>query len=155
MSGMLVQKNWTGNIQTAVSSKNLDCGYKSDMDFEQKQRLAWSGDMGLAACAVRLRAARHVAGLQQKEMAEECGVSKTVYNNAEAGSTYPNRAVMKHFYRAYRIDFNFLMNGDFAQLPGDVQERLFPALESANAEWDRKEGSNPSLDGAPAAPRKT
>lgn len=138
----LVQNIWTCNIQSALRSEDLDCGYTGLMDFEEKERLAHKNDTGLAACAIRLRAARSVAGLGSKDMAAECGVSKTVYSNAENGETYPNRDVMKHFYRAYRIDFNFLINGDFAQLPGDVQTRLFPALAAANDEWDRKERSN-------------
>ncbi|MFC4668361.1 helix-turn-helix domain-containing protein [Seohaeicola nanhaiensis] len=112
------------------------------MDFQTKQRLAHKDDTGLAACAIRLRAARAVTGKQAQQLAREVGVSKTVYSNAENGLTYPNRDVMKHLYRSYRIDFNFLINGDFAQLPGDLQERLFPALEVANNEWDRKSSSN-------------
>lgn len=106
----------------------------------RKERLAHLQDMGIAACAIRLRAARGVTGLSQQEFAKECGVTKQVLNNAEAGLTYPNRAVMKHLYRAYRIDFNFIINGDFVQLPGDVQDRLFEQLVLANDEWDRREG---------------
>lgn len=109
------------------------------MNFTEKQKLAHTDDTGLAACAIRLRAARKVVGLSSKEMARACGVSRTVYSNAESGATYPNRAVMKHLYRAHRIDFNFMINGDFAQLPGDVQDAIFPALELAQCEWDRKE----------------
>lgn len=112
------------------------------MDIEEKARLARVNDMGLAATAIRLRAAFMVTGLpQQGELAREAGISKTVLSNAMAGATYPNRDLMKYLYRAHRIDFNFLMNGDFSQLPGDVQDRLFVALQSANSEWDRREGS--------------
>lgn len=101
--------------------------------------------MGLAATAIRLRAAFLVSGLDQHlDLARAAGISKTVLSNAMAGSTYPNRDLMKYLYRAHRIDFNFLMNGDFAQLPGDVQDRLFPALEVANSEWDQRESSDRS-----------
>ncbi len=44
---------------------------------------------------------------------------------------------MRYYYRMHRLDFNFLMNGDWAQLPASMQEPLFVALEVANAEWDR------------------
>lgn len=110
------------------------------MDIEQKERLARINDMGIEACAIRLRAARQATGLPQKDLAKAAGVSKSVLNNAEAGLTFPGRDVMRYLYRAHRIDFNFLMNGDFAQLPGDVQDALFPALEIAQSEWDRKRG---------------
>lgn len=110
------------------------------MDIDQKEKLARINDMGIEACAVRLRAARFSIEMAQQELANAAGVSKTVLNNAEAGLTFPGREVMKYLYRAHRIDFNFLMNGDFAQLPGDVQDALFPALERAKIEWDRKRG---------------
>lgn len=112
------------------------------MDLHQKEQLSLRGDTGLAACAIRLRAALIYMGVAQKELAAEAGVSPTVLNNAIAGITFPSRDVMVYLYRAQRIDFNFIIHGDFAQLPGDVQERLFPALATAASEWDRKERSN-------------
>lgn len=111
------------------------------MDLKQKEALAHLGDMGLASTAVRLRAAILYAKMQQKDFAAACGVSATVLSNALGGLTYPGRDVMVYLYRAHRIDFNFILHGDFAQLPGDVQEHLFPALEAAASEWDRKERS--------------
>ncbi|MTH60681.1 XRE family transcriptional regulator [Paracoccus litorisediminis] len=113
------------------------------MDIETKTRLAHLNDMGLAATAIRLRAAFLVTGLGQlKELARAANISRTVLSNALSGSTYPNREVMKYLYRTHRIDFNFIMNGDFSQLPGDVQDRLFPALEVAKNEWDQRENSD-------------
>ncbi|WP_206612984.1 helix-turn-helix domain-containing protein [Paenirhodobacter populi] len=114
------------------------------MDSDEKHRLAKFGEVGLEACAIRLRASRKVTGLQQKEMAAAAHVSKSVLNNAEMGLTYPNREIMQYLYREHRIDFNFMMAGLYAQLPGDVQERLFPALEVASNEWDQKERSGRS-----------
>ena len=75
-------------------------------------------------------------------MAHECRVTNKVLSNAENGLTYPSREILSTFWRSYRIDFNFMINGDFATLPADVQERLFPALEAATNEWGRKEGSD-------------
>lgn len=113
------------------------------MDIETKARLARLNDMGHEATAIRLRAAFIASGLRQhKDLAKAAGISKTVLSNAMAGSTYPNRDLMKYLFRAHRIDFQFIMNGDFAQLPGDVQDRLFPALEVAASEWDQREGSS-------------
>jgi transcriptional regulator with XRE-family HTH domain len=155
MPECIVQKNWTDNVQTAIRSTFLDGSYTGAMDFEEKQRLAHQNDTGLAACAIRLRAARGLTGKQANVLAKECGVSKTVYSNAENGLSFPNRDVMKHLFRAYRIDFNFMINGDFAQLPGDVQEQLFPALVTANSEWDRKSSSGRSQGAARPAPLKS
>ncbi|MEX5515692.1 helix-turn-helix domain-containing protein [Pseudophaeobacter sp. 1A09344] len=108
------------------------------MDIERKEYIAHRGDMGVKASAIRVKAARYVSGFEkQQEFARACGISKTSYNNIEKGLQFPNRDVMKYLYRAHRIDFNFIMNGDFAQLPADVQESLFGALERANSEWDQ------------------
>lgn len=116
------------------------------MELERKERLARVNDMGLEACAIRLRAARSAAGYaRQKDLAQAAEVSNTSLNNAEMGLTYPSREVMRLLYRAHRIDFNFLLNGDFAQLPGDVQGQLFPALEAAANEWDQRERSSRDL----------
>jgi len=112
------------------------------MEFEEKERLARVNDMGLEACAIRLRAARKVSGRNQKDLASAAGVSKTVLNNAEAALTYPSRDVLKYLYRSHRIDFNFMMNGNFSQLPGDVQDTIFPALEAAESDWGQRASSN-------------
>lgn len=145
----------TSNVQMAAGSVFFDCSYNRDMDFDEKQRLAHKDDTGLAACAIRLRAARKVTGREAQDLAKDSGVSKQVYSNAENGLNYPNRDVMRHLYRAYRIDFNFMFNGDFVQLPGDVQERLFPALVEANDEWDRKASSDRAREKSQPSPQRS
>ncbi len=111
------------------------------MDFDEKNRLAHHGDMGVKACAIRLRAARYASDFErQLDFANASGVSKTSLNNMEKGLQFPNRDVMKFLYRGHRIDFNFLMNGDYVQLPGDVQDQLFASLRRANSEWDQTQG---------------
>ncbi|MEM9575121.1 MAG: helix-turn-helix transcriptional regulator [Pseudomonadota bacterium] len=109
------------------------------MNIDEKEALAFTGDIGVVASAVRLKAARLAAGFKvQKQFAEACGESATNYNNMEKGNVLPNRTVMQFLYRGYRIDFNFLVNGLFSQLPQDVQERLFEHLATVKSEWDRK-----------------
>lgn len=113
------------------------------MDITRKIELAYQDDMGLEACAVRLRAAYRLTGFpKHKDFADAAGISKTVLSNAMNGYTYPNREVLSYLYRAHRIDFNFMMLGLFAQLPGDVQQRIFPALEVGKHEWDQREHSD-------------
>lgn len=121
----------------------MDATYKGLMDIESKRRLAWTGEIGKAACAVRLRAARALTGLNQRELSLVLKMrNSTNLNSMENGVTFPTREVMRYFYEEHRIDFNFLVAGEYNQLPGDVQERLFPALEAANNEWDEKENSD-------------
>lgn len=108
--------------------------------------------MGIAACAIRLKAARLAVNLSQKELAEALGLKRTTnISNMELALSYPNREVMAYFFTEHRIDFNFLMSGHYSQLPGDVQAALFPALEVSNTEWEQREGS----DRHPASLRQT
>ncbi|MBL3571350.1 hypothetical protein BV509_20455 [Rhodovulum sulfidophilum] len=98
---------------------------------ESREQLTLLGNTSPEAISLRLRAAREAAGYaQQKDFAAEAGLSATTYNSQEKRGA-PSIPVMKILYRRHRIDFNFVLHGDFAQLPGDVQERLFEALAAA------------------------
>lgn len=120
------------------------------MNTDQKEKLARTGDMNIVACAIRLRAARVVAKLTQQQLAEALGNKRsTNISNMEKALSFPNREVMRFFFREHRIDFNFMMSGHYAQLPGDVQDQLFPALEAASSEWDQTEGSGQSASARP------
>lgn len=120
----------------------MDTALKRTMDIETKTKLAMTGDDSKKAQAIRLRAGRLMAGIDQKDLAALCNVAKTAVNNMEMGRSYPSLNVMRFLYRGYRIDFNFLMNGDFAQLAGDVQAAIFPHLLTAKSEWDQREDSS-------------
>lgn len=112
------------------------------MNTDDKERLALHRDMEKEAASLRIRAARLAVGLSQEEVARQIGrkMTKQKIRNAEAAANYPPHDLMRYYYREHRIDFNFLMHGDYAQLPGDVQERLFPALQAAHIERDQKAG---------------
>lgn len=101
-----------------------------------------TGDFGVRAAAIRIKAARMAAGLPtQKALADALGFERTTnISNAEKGDQFPNREVMNWLFMEKRIDFNFLMGGQYNQLPEDVQDALFPALESVANEWERTKG---------------
>lgn len=122
----------------------MDYQYKLDMLIQDRDSAAMRGDIGKKACAIRLLAARLAAGYdQQQKLARAIDIRPTAYNNMEKGLSFPTREVMRFFYRAHRIDFNFLMHGDWSQLPADVIDALFDALARAHSEWDRRERSDP------------
>jgi transcriptional regulator with XRE-family HTH domain len=114
------------------------------MNIEEKEHLALTGDMSRKASAIRLRAARYVAmpDAQGKDFAEAVGISKSSLTTMEKGQQFPNREVMKYLDRGHRIDFNFMMNGYFAQLPHDVQTALFDQLGRAHEDWGQDLRSN-------------
>ena len=98
------------------------------MDFKRKLQMTLLGDASKEACARRLTAAWAATGLSKTEFCRQAGVGLTSFLNAEAARSYPSRKVMLHLYRQHRIDFNFILHGDFQQLPSDVQERLLEKL---------------------------
>jgi DNA-binding XRE family transcriptional regulator len=106
------------------------------MERPEPDDLARRGDTSKEAMAFRLRCARLSLEppVSQKAMAARIGVTPQTYNNWEVGFAYPALTVTRWFHRRYRIDFNFLLHGDLAQLPHDVQESL---LDAMRAEWSR------------------
>jgi transcriptional regulator with XRE-family HTH domain len=96
--------------------------------------------MSKEAVAFRLRAARTCIkpAVAQKDMAGEIGVSAQTYGNWETAVAYPSLTALRHFYRRYRVDFNFLLHGDYAQLPRDVQSDLFECLKEEQHRLDQK-----------------
>ena len=97
------------------------------MRYEEKEKLTRHRDTSDEAVASRLKAAVLVSGLRQKDIAAALGLStKTL--NSQIMKGRPSISLMAFFYREHRIDFNFLLFGDFVQLPGDVQAELLGAL---------------------------
>ncbi|APE43398.1 hypothetical protein BOO69_08200 [Sulfitobacter alexandrii] len=99
------------------------------MNFEQKEALARTRKSDPEAIRARLKAARVVVGLGQKEFAEAVQVKQTTYNSQEIKGR-PSLEVIRYLHTNHRIDANFILFGDFVQLPGDIQTALFEALSS-------------------------
>lgn len=112
------------------------------MDFETKERLAMTRDAGSKASAIRIKASRLYTGLSQADFGAKGKIRTAAVSNIEKGRSFPARPLMTYLFREHRIDFNFLIYGEFAQLPQDVQERLFPLLQSVHSEWDQVSSSN-------------
>lgn len=94
------------------------------MNIEERERIFRLNDGDEHAVAMRLRAARIVAGYKsQKDFAEALGINYKTYHAQEKGGV-PSHKTVRFLHRNYRIDFNFVYNGDFLQLPGDVQAAL-------------------------------
>lgn len=100
------------------------------MNIERKEHLARLGDISPEAVRTRLLAARNSIGMKQQDVASAVGLKKTTFNSQEMRGA-PSAATMRYYHRQHRIDFNFILHGDFAQLPLDVQDRLFAELSAS------------------------
>lgn len=99
------------------------------MNIEEKERLTRFQDFSDEAVSRRLRAARSIVSSSQKEFAKTVDLSETTYNSQEVRGR-PSREVMNYLYRNKRIGPNFILFGEFLQLPGDVQNALIDALRA-------------------------
>lgn len=100
------------------------------MTIEERELLFRLNDDTDEAVAMRLRAAREVAGYKgQKDFAKALDLNYQTYHSQEKRGR-PTPSTVRYLYRNHRIDFNFIYNGDFLQLPGDVQQALEAALSS-------------------------
>ena len=115
------------NIQQIGNSNFSEKGYPIHMNIDEKEQLARTGEVSPDAIRDRIIAARKSISMQQKDVAAEVGLKGTTFNSQETRGA-PSIKTMRYYYRQHRIDFNFILHGDFAQLPQDVQERLFAAL---------------------------
>lgn len=107
------------------------------VEYREKIAMARTGDASVEACALRLTAARIVTGMSKTEFCKAAGVSLTSFLNSEAARSYPSRKVMVYLHRNHRVDFNFILHGDFQQLPGDVQEKLLDAIAELHSGQDQ------------------
>lgn len=111
------------------------------MTPEEKLHLAETDDMSKRAVCRRFRAAVSAAGYaRQRDFADAIGSrGVTSINNAFTEKQFPSREMMAVLFRGHRIDFNFILAGQFNQLPGDVQDSLFAALSRDMPKSDQAE----------------
>ncbi|MBS8228173.1 hypothetical protein [Vannielia litorea] len=108
------------------------------MDIESRERLFRLNDASPEAVSARLIAARTAAGFaRQKDFAKALEINHKTYHSQETKGA-PAPSTVRYLHRNHRIDFNFVYNGDFLQLPGDVQQALEEALAAAAPQRAKK-----------------
>lgn len=113
------------------------------MNYEERRRLFRTGEMDKAACGTRLTAGRIAAGYDRaKDFAEAIGARVTTYNSQEKGVSNPSLAAMAELYVSHRIDFNFILYGEFSHLDPFVREALEDALRDVERSPDRRYSSD-------------
>lgn len=99
------------------------------MKIVDKERLTRHRDYSPEAISWRLQAAIKAAKIAQKTIATELDKPlSTINSQIKSGS--PSNELMVYLYKSQRIDFNFVIFGDFAQLPSDVEAKLLDALSA-------------------------
>lgn len=82
------------------------------------------------AISARLKAARIAAGYpKQTDFAAALEIPYKTYH-AQEKKGHPAVATVRFLHKNHRIDFNYVYNGEFAQLPVDVRDALEAALSA-------------------------
>lgn len=103
------------------------------MNINARETLFRLNDDSDEAVSVRIKAARIAAGYpHQKDFAAAIGINSKTYHAQEIAGR-PAISTVRFLHRNHRIDFNFVYNGDFLQLPGDVQNALEKVLSDQNS----------------------
>ena len=109
------------------------------MDYLEKERRCRTTVITPEAIHQRLVAARKSTGLSATELAASAGIKYTTFKSQE-GAGAPSLRMLDFYWKAYQIDPNFIMGGDFARiLPEDLVE-LLKHLDDPEANNEGKEG---------------
>ncbi|PXW76120.1 helix-turn-helix domain-containing protein [Tritonibacter mobilis] len=93
------------------------------MDYLEIEKRCLRGDTSPEAIHRRLVAARRMTGLSQKELAAKAGIKYTTFRSQEQSGS-PSVRLMTYFLGAFQVDYNFILGGDPARLPGDVLQEI-------------------------------
>lgn len=108
------------------------------MNYDEKTTLAMTGRYDNEAAGTRVLAARRALKLSQQDLGQAIDRSVTTIIAIEKGRQLPSWTLMMWFHNNHRIDANYFVGGEFAQLPGDVQALLFDSLLEVNGGKDAK-----------------
>ncbi len=106
------------------------------MNTKEKSALAFQGRSDTVAVAIRMKAARLFAGLSQQELADAVKRQVSNISNIERAKNLPGWSIMLFLHHEHRINVSFIMTGDYAQLPGDVQDGIFEHSREIVAKTD-------------------
>lgn len=98
------------------------------MDYLEIEKRCRRGDTSAEAIHKRLVAARMMTGLSQKELAAKVGLKYTTFRSQEQSGA-PSVRLMSYFLAAFQVDYNFILGGDPARLPGDVLQEILKHLD--------------------------
>lgn len=94
------------------------------MDFMTKEPETAEERLLKEAVGLRLRALREASGLGQEALGESVGSSQSAIQKWEVGDRWPKPHVLLAIFVRIGGDFNFLYQGKYDHLPGDLVARM-------------------------------
>jgi transcriptional regulator with XRE-family HTH domain len=70
---------------------------------------------------LRFKRFRQTIKKSQKQLADELQLYQSTITNIEVGKTFPGTAYLRHFYNKYRLNTDWLINGNGDMLHSDLE----------------------------------
>jgi hypothetical protein len=97
------------------------------MEHFEKERLCNTSIVTPEAIHIRLEAVRGATDLNAKQLAVSAGIKYTTFKSQEwAGK--PSLKLLEFYWRAFQVDPNFILGGDFSRLVPDTLEEILKRL---------------------------
>jgi hypothetical protein len=123
----LIRNYRIGNDPTEVSRKNFVTLRLTDMEHFEKERLCQTLTVTPEAIHIRLEAVRQATDFNAKELALSAGIKYTTFKSQEwAGK--PSLKLLEFYWRAFQIDPNFILGGDFSRVRPDTLKEILKHL---------------------------
>ncbi|KAA9010353.1 hypothetical protein [Histidinibacterium aquaticum] len=119
-------------IWTSGNAEISDSGNDKLMDYLAKQRRARSGSLTPDAIHRRLVAVRLATGFKATDLAESASIKYTTFKSQE-GSGSPSLRMLDFYWKAFQVDPNFILGGDFSRILPDTLEAILSHLDDPEA----------------------
>jgi hypothetical protein len=124
----LIRNYRIGNDTTDGGRKNIPKMRKKSMEHSDKEKLCLTTTVTPDAIHIRLEAVRGATHLNAKQLAASAGIKYTTFKSQEwAGK--PSLKLLEFYWRAFHVDPNFILGGDFSRLLPDTLESILKRLE--------------------------
>lgn len=98
------------------------------MDHFEKERRCRTTVVTPEAIHLRLIAARESTGLSARDLALSSGIKYTTFKSQESSGA-PSLRMIDFYWKAFQIDANFILGGDFSRLLPDTLCAILPHLD--------------------------
>lgn len=102
------------------------------MDHFEKERRCRTTEVTPQAIHLRLVASRKATGLSAKELAQSSGIKYTTFKSQETSGS-PSLKLIDFYWKAFQVDANFILGGDFSRIHADTLEEILKHLDDPEA----------------------
>jgi len=102
------------------------------MEHFEKERRCLTTSITHEAIHLRLTAARKATGFSAKDLASSAGIKYTTFKSQETSGA-PSLRMLDFYWKAFQIDANFLIGGDFSRILPDTLAEILKHMNDPEA----------------------